>query len=84
MVKLQEQSVVVHLSDEVRRVLKQAGLELPEASAVRFDVQGESDQGLWIGLDYPDGWRHALLIRWEYILAMDIIIGEVRAEGLPN
>jgi hypothetical protein len=84
MVKLEEQSVVVHLSDEGRRVLKQAGLELPEVPGVRFDVQGESDQGLWIGLDYPDGWRHALLIRWEYILAMDIIVGEVRTEGLPN
>jgi len=84
MVKLEEQSVVVHPGDEGRRVLKQAGLELPEVPGVRFDVQGESDQGLWIGLDYPDGWRHALLIRREYIRAMDIIVGEVRTEGLPN
>jgi hypothetical protein len=84
MVKLEEQSVVVHLSAEGRRVLKQAGLEVPEAPGVRFDVQGESNQGLWIGLDYPNGWRHALLFRWEYILAMDIIVGEVIAEGLPN
>jgi hypothetical protein len=84
MIKLEEQSVVVHLSDEGRRVLRQVGVELPDTPAVRFDVQEESDHGLWISLDYPDGRRHVLLIRWEYILAMDVIVGEVRTEGLVN
>lgn len=84
MISLEEQSVVVHLSDEGRRVLRQAGVELPESPGVRFDVQEESNRGLWIRLDYPDGFRHVLMIRWEYILAMDVIVGDVRTDVLPN
>jgi len=84
MISLEEQSVVVHLSDEGRRVLRQAGMELPESPGIRFDVQEESGRGLWIRLDYPDGFRHVLLIRWEYILAMDVIVGDVRTDVLPN
>ncbi len=84
MIELKEQSVVVHLSDEGRRVLRQVGVELPDTPGVRFDVQEESERGMWIGLDYQDGFRHMLLIRWEYILAMDVIVGEVRTEGFLN
>jgi hypothetical protein len=84
MIELKEQSVVAHLSDEGRRVLRQVGVELPDTPGVRFDVQEGSERGLWIGLDYPDGFRHMLLIRWEYILAMDVIVGEVRTEGFLN
>ena len=84
MIELKEQSVVAHLSDEGRRVLRQVGVELPDTPGVRFDVQEESERGLWIGLDYQDGFRHMLLIRWEYILAMDVIVGEVRTEGFLN
>jgi hypothetical protein len=84
MVKLEDQPAVLYLCDEGRQVLKQAGLELPDASGIRFDVQEESDRGLWVGLDYPDGFRHLVLIRWEYILAIDLIVGEVRTEGLVH
>ena len=84
MIELREQSVVVHLTDEGRRVLRQVGVELPDTPGVRFDVQEEGEQGLWIGLDYQDRLRHMLLIRWEYILAMDVIVGEVRTEGFLN
>ena len=84
MIELKEQSVVVHLSDEGRRVLRQVGVELPDTPGVRFDVQEESERGMWIGLDYQDGFRHMLLIQWEYILAMDVIVGEVRTEGFLN
>ncbi len=52
-------------------------MEVPEAPGVRFDVQGESNR---VGFDWiiqtVGGMRCS---RWEYILAMDIIVGEVRA-----
>jgi len=83
MINLEEQSVVLHLNDEGRRVLKQAGVAVPDSPGVQFDVQEVSNHGLWIRLDYPDG-RHVLLVRWDYILAMDVNIGEMRTEALLN
>jgi hypothetical protein len=82
--KLGEQSVVVHVSDEGRRVLRQVGVQLPETPGVRFEIEEESDNGLWVSLDYEDGFRHAILIRWEYVLSMDVIVGEVTSSGPVN
>ena len=83
MINLGEQSVVVHLSDEGRRVLRQVGVGLPDTPGILFDIQETSNHGLWVRFDYPDG-RHMLLIRWDYILAMDVNIGETRTEALVN
>jgi hypothetical protein len=83
MIRLEEQSVVLHLSDEGRRVLRQVGVSVPDTPGVQFDVQETTNHGLWVRLDYSDG-RHVLLIRWNYILAMDINIGEMRTEALVN
>jgi len=82
--KLGEQPVVVHVSDEGRRILKEVGVQLPDTPAVKFEVEEESAHGLWVGLDYEDGFRHAILIRWEYVLAMDVIVGKAEAGGLVN
>jgi hypothetical protein len=83
MIKLEEQSVVVHLSDEGRRVLRQAAVDVPDTPGVSFDVQEVHEHGLWVRLDYPDG-RHVIMIRWDYILAMDVNVGEIRIEGLVH
>jgi hypothetical protein len=83
MINLEEQSVVLHLSDEGRRVLRQVGVIIPDTPGVVFDVQESSNYGVWIRMDYADG-RHVLLIRWDYILALDINIGETRTEALVN
>jgi hypothetical protein len=82
--KLGEQSVVVHVSDEGRRILREVGVQLPDTPGVRFEVEEESDYGLWVGLDYQDGSRHAILIRWEYVLSMDVIVDEIKAGGPVN
>jgi hypothetical protein len=82
--KLVEQSVVVHVSDEGRRILREVGVQLPDTPGVRFEVEEESNYGLWVALDYEDGSRHAILIRWEYVLSMDVIVGEVQAGGPVN
>jgi hypothetical protein len=83
MINLEEQAVVLHLSDEGRRVLRQVGVGVPDTPGVLFDIQEMSNHGLWVRLDYSDG-RHVLLIRWDYILAMDVNIGESRTEALVN
>ena len=81
MLKLEDQSVTVHLNDEGRRVLKQAGWEAPER--VRFDVQDSTEQGLWVRLE-DTGRRYIVMIRWDFILAVTVDVGEIRTEGLVN
>ena len=83
MVKLEERSVALYLSDEGRRVLRQAGVDVSDTGGFTFDVQEASEHGLWVRIDYQDG-RHLLLIRWDYILAMDVSGGEIRTEGLVH
>ena len=83
MINLEEQSVIIHLNDEGRRILRQVGVTVPDTPGVQFDVQEVSNYGLWIRLDYSDG-RHMLLVRWDYILAMDVNIGDTRREALVN
>jgi hypothetical protein len=83
MIKLDDQSVILHLSDEGRRVLRQTGWDLPEASAVRFEVQGTSDQGLWVKLDAA-GRQYVVMIRWEYVVSVVVDIGEIKTEDLVN
>ena len=83
MINLEDQSVVVHLSDEGRRVLRQVGVGLPDTPGILFDIQETSDHGLWVRFDYADG-RHMLLIRWDYVLAIDVNIGEMKTVALLN
>ena len=83
MIKLEDQSVVVHLTDEGRRVLKQAGWDAPETPSVRFEVQGSTEQGLWVRLDAANR-QYVVLVRWDCILSVVVDAGEVRTEGLVN
>jgi len=83
MMKLDERVAVVHLSDEGRRVLQQAGVGLPNTPGVSFDVKESDEQGVWVRLEYQDG-PHVLLVRWDYILAMDIPLGTIVTEGTIN
>lgn len=83
MAKLEKREVVVHLSDEGRRVLLQAGVSLPGTPGVLFDVQEKDEEGLWVLLHYEDG-PHLLLVRWEYILVIDAPVGATISEGRVN
>jgi len=84
MVKLEGEGVVIYLNDEGRRILRQAGLSIADTGGFSFDVEEVSERGLWVRIDYRDGYRHALLIRWEYIQSVDVIAGEIKTEGLVN
>ncbi len=43
--KLDDRIVVVHLSDEGRRVLRQVGVEVPNTPGVSFDVEESNEEG---------------------------------------
>jgi len=83
MVNLENKEVIVHLSDEGRRVLRQAGVQLQETPGIIFDVQETDGEGLWALLQYEDG-PHLLLVKWQYILAVDAPLGVTISEGRAN
>ena len=84
MVKLEGKPVALYLSDEGRRVLRQAGVNVSDTGGFTFDVYETGDRGLWVRIEYPEEVPHLMLIRWDYILAMDVNEVEVKAEGLVN
>ena len=58
-----------------------AAVDLPSAGAVLAYVRDTDDLGIWISLDREDG-EHVLLIRWEYVLSIDLRAGETKTVGL--
>jgi hypothetical protein len=80
---LKGQSVWIHLSDEGRRLLRQAGWEAEDTPPVPFEVQEDSEAGLWVKLPAA-GRQYAVLIRWEHIVTALAELGEVKTEDLVN
>lgn len=71
MIDLAAQNVVMHLSDEGRRVLQQVGVPMPETPAVWFEVEEIQEQGIWVRYEFDDG-QHLLLVLWKYVVALDV------------
>jgi hypothetical protein len=78
---LVQNSVAIFLSAEGRDLMQVAALAIPESSVLMAYVQETDDLGLWIRVEREDG-THLLLVRWEYVLAVDFPAGETRAVGL--
>ena len=51
MVNLEDRRVVLYLTDEGRRGLRQAGLVVSDTGGFTFDVYETSDYGLWVRFD---------------------------------
>ena len=49
-----------------------AQVHLEDSPALLVDVEETDDMGVWIRIDRPDG-RHLVLVRWDYILAVDFL-----------
>jgi hypothetical protein len=76
-----KKEVAVVLSDEGRQVLQMAAVTLPDEGAVAMFVQDTDDLGLWVKAERSDG-DHLLLIRWEDVLAIDILPSEPKSVGI--
>jgi len=70
-VKLREKPLGVLLSDEGRQALQLAALNLEDSQFVWVYVDETDDLGLWVRVHRDDG-DHLVLIRWEYILSIDV------------
>jgi len=80
-VKVSERDVLVLLNEEGRQVFELAALNLTESPFAWVKVEDSDELGIWIRVDREDG-DHLVLIRWEYILSMDFVVGRPKTLGL--
>jgi len=80
-VRVSERTLAILLSEDGRKVLELAALNLAESPFLWVYVEESDDLGLWARVEREDG-DHLVLIRWEYVLAVDIPAGEPKTLGL--
>jgi hypothetical protein len=79
--KLAERQVAVVLSEEGQAALQLAGVDVQEGPLPEFLVEETDDIGLWVRVSREDG-NHTLLVRWEFVLSLDVPPHEARRIGL--
>ncbi len=79
--RLAGQTVAVILTEEGKQVLDLAAVNLPENDRVLISVEESEDLGLWIRIVREDQ-MHFFLLRWEYILGIDLPTNLGRVVGL--
>jgi hypothetical protein len=80
MIVAQRTGAVV-LTQDGREALQLAAVNVPESAAMLVHVQDTDDLGLWVRTPREDG-EHLLLVRWEFVLAIDFPIGGTKTIGL--
>jgi hypothetical protein len=70
--KLAGREVAVVLSEEGQSALRLAGLELAETALAGFFVEDTDEMGMWVRVSRADG-MHSLLVRWEFVLSLDLV-----------
>jgi hypothetical protein len=70
--RLSQADASILLSDEGRVILSTVDITIEPLCWLEVDVVESEDLGLWIRAE-RDGSTHLVLVRWEYILAVDLI-----------
>jgi hypothetical protein len=78
---LSGQKLAVLLTEEGRQVLALASVGDVESPSVSVSVEESEELGLWIRVPREDQ-VHFFLLRWEYILGVDLPSGTGRLVGL--
>ena len=82
--KIAEREIAILPGEDGGKIAELAGIPLAGGSQflwVNAYVEESDDLGLWARLDRPDG-DHLFLIRWEYVLAIDMLEGKPQVMGL--
>jgi hypothetical protein len=69
------------LSDEGLDALRIALPDLPDSPLLLLFVQETDELGLWVRVKRKDE-DHVLLIRWEFVLTIDLPAAEVKTVGM--
>jgi hypothetical protein len=78
---LSGQKLAVILTEEGKQVLALASVPVTESSSVAVSVEESEDLGLWIRIPREDQ-VHFFLLRWEYILGVDMPSGAGKLIGI--
>jgi hypothetical protein len=81
--KLAGQSVTLVLTDEGREILALGAVDVPESSRMIVSVEETEDLGIWIRIP-REGQMHFFLLRWEYVLGIDLQSGTGRLIGIRS
>jgi hypothetical protein len=79
--KLAGQKVAVILTEDGKQVLALASIGLPDSHSISVSVEESEDLGIWIRIPREDQ-MHFFLLRWEYILGIDLPSGTGRLIGM--
>lgn len=81
--RISEANASVLLSDDGRAILATVDIFVESMCWLEIDVVESEDLGLWIRVDRA-GKMHFLLLRWDFILAIDVKEQTRRAVGLKS
>jgi len=81
-VTLAQRTISLIVSREAREVLS-VSAGLPESDSYLLLVDETDDLGLWARVEREDG-EHLVLIRWEYVLAIDVEVAKQREFGFQQ
>lgn len=81
--KLSGQTLTVILTEDGKQILSLASIGLPPSNLVTVSVEESEDMGLWVRIPREDQ-MHFFLIRWEYILGIDLQSGTGRLIGMRS
>jgi len=71
-VNISKKTVTVFLDEDGQAILEAAAVPMASGSpGLVANVVETDDLGIWIRIDREDG-VHSLLIRWEYVLCLDL------------
>jgi hypothetical protein len=71
-VNIGKQTITVFLDEDGKAILEMAGIEIPEETrGVVVRVAETDDLGIWIQVNRSDA-KHLVLIRWEYVLSVEL------------
>jgi hypothetical protein len=82
-VRLSGQPAAILVSPDGEDVLRLAGVNLNDEGPFSVVIEESEDLGLWIRLHRKDQ-MHLFLLRWEYILGIDLPSGLGKVVGLKG
>jgi hypothetical protein len=77
---LDQQTAAIALTEDGLEVLAQVDVKAAKATVDAY-IQDSDDLGIWILVGRPDG-DHVVLLRWQYVLSIDLPVRATKKIGL--